>query len=118
MIDEKELLGELDTWWEMLSPRTDARDSIICDVIESVIEKINNAEKVREWIPVAERKPKELIDVLVTVRDIQNGDSMLVMIGNYKDWWQVYDIDGTEQSNVRVVAWMPLPEAYGGEGNI
>ena len=55
MIDEKKLLGELDAWWETLSPRTDARDSIICDVIESVIEKINNAEKVGEWIPTTER---------------------------------------------------------------
>lgn len=46
MIDERKLIGELDAWWETLDPRTNARDSIICDVIESVIEKIDNAEKV------------------------------------------------------------------------
>lgn len=34
------------------------------------------------------------------------------MIGNYKDWWQVYDIDGTEQPKARVFAWQPLPEPY------
>lgn len=51
MIDENKLIKELDAWWETLSPRIEARDSIICDVIESVIAKINVAEKVGEWIP-------------------------------------------------------------------
>ena len=44
MIDEWKLIGELDAWWETLDPRTNARDSIICDAIEAVIEKINNAD--------------------------------------------------------------------------
>lgn len=59
MIDENKLIKELDAWWETLSPRIEARDSIICDVIESVIAKINVAEKVGEWIPVSERLPEK-----------------------------------------------------------
>ncbi len=112
MIDEKKLIEKLNRWYDILSPRTDIRDSIKCDVIDNVMTMIEDVGKVGEWILCSERKPRELIDVLVTVQDIQNGDDMLVMIGNYKDWWQVYDIDGTEQSKARVFAWQPLPEPY------
>ncbi len=36
MIDEKELIKELNAWWETLDSRN---DSTICDVIEAVKEK-------------------------------------------------------------------------------
>lgn len=108
MIDEKKLIDEIKKWI-----KTDRfEDCSAGYILSDVIEEIDKMPKAGEWILAAERKPRELIDVLVTVQDIQNGDSMLVMIGNYKDWWQVYDIDGTEQSKARVFAWMPLPEPY------
>ena len=80
MIDEKKLLGELDTWWETLSPRTEARDSIICDVIESVIAKINVAEKVGEWIPVSERLPEEEKNVLLIARGWENDHNDMYIV--------------------------------------
>ncbi len=108
MIDEKGLVNEIKNWI-----KTDRFEDYFAGyILSDVIEEINKMPKVGEWIPCSERKPRELIDVLVTVQDIQNGDDMLVMIGNYKDWWQVYDIDGTEQSKARVFAWQPLPEPY------
>lgn len=106
MIDEKKLIGELDAWWETLSPRTDARDSIICDVIESVIEKINNAEKVGEWIPCSERLPDVDIEVLVSCKD--RTTKYLYIDTDYRSKkngkWVYFGED--------VIAWMPLPKPY------
>ena len=108
MIDEKKLIEDI----KNLIDSEELAGHSPGSVLHSVCEKVWEQPKACEWIPVSERRPRELIDVLVTVQDIQNGDDMLVMIGNYKDWWQVYDIDGTEQSKARVFAWQPLPEPY------
>ena len=121
MIDEKKLLGELDAWWETLDPRT---DSTICDVIEAVKEKIDNAEKVGEWIPVTHEIDEESGEYMFTCQLPEEGERVIVV-----DRWgyinideQCYDgygwylDDGGDWNDI--VAWMPLPEAYGGEGNI
>lgn len=110
MIDEKKLIKELDAWWETLSPRTDARDSIICDVIESVIEKINNAERVGEWIPVTERLPEKKGKYLFTTTGY---DCTRVSILSF-DPNNEMDAE-IASTGVDLVAWMPLPEAYRGE---
>ena len=117
MIDERKLKGEFDAWWETLSPGTDARDSIICDVIESVIEKINDAEKCGEWIPTTERLPDVDKYILVSFENFS-----LPMIGRYtvddndSGTFRVGDEDDSFiQHDLYVNAWMPLPEAYGGE---
>lgn len=60
MIDEKKLIGELDAWWETLDPRTNARDSIICDVIEAVKEKIDNIPTAYDLDNVIKALGKEL----------------------------------------------------------
>lgn len=104
MIDEKKLIGELDAWWETLDPRTNARDSIICDVIESVIAKINVAEKVGEWIPVSERLPNPDTYVLVTYKDF---DDSAIGVDRYCQ--DIHDWLCFEEG---VIAWMPLPELY------
>lgn len=129
MIDEKKLIGELDAWWETLSPRTDARDSIICDVIESVIEKINNAEKVGEWIPVSERLPEEhdsvfakfkgtsywtsglfekISNTVMATVELEDGTRKVVLTNTPDGEWNLEN----RIIKKKVIAWMPLPELY------
>ena len=121
MIDEKKLIKELDAWWETLSPRTDARDSIICDVIESVIEKINNAERVGEWIPVTYAMNEESGEFELTCPLPEEGERILVVdsMGYISIDEQCCDDYGwyLDDHNdwLDVVAWMSLPQAYGEE---
>ena len=118
MIDGNKLIEELDAWWETLSPRTEARDSIICDVIESVIEKVNNAERAGEWIPVTYAMNEESGEFELTCPLPEEGERILVVDGQGyisideqccdDDGW--YLDDHTDWLDV--VAWMPLPEPY------
>lgn len=57
MIDEKELIKELDVWWETLDPRN---DSTICDVIEAVKEKIDDIPTAYDLENVIKTLGKEL----------------------------------------------------------
>ena len=117
MIDEWKLIGELDAWWETLDPRTNARDSIICDVIEAVIEKINNAEKVGEWIPVTYAMDEESGDFELTCPLPEEGERILIVddYGYISIGEQCYDDMGWYLDDgddwLAVAAWMPLPEA-------
>ena len=107
MIDERKLIGELDAWWETLSPRTDARDSIICDVIEAVIEKINDAEKCGEWIPTTERLPEKNGSYLFTSTGY---DCARVLILSFDPG---DELDAAiARTGVDLAAWMPLPDPY------
>lgn len=110
MIDERKLISELDAWWETLDPRTNARDSIICDAIESVMEKIDNAEKVGEWIPTTERLPEEKGSYLFSITGYA-GSSVI----DY--FFDPEDPDDVEfaSTGMDLTAWMPLPEVYRGE---
>ena len=120
MIDEKKLIGELDAWWETLDPRTNTRDSIICDVIESVIEKINDAEKVGEWIPCSERLPEEYGSYLVAWKPLMMFDRM------HQHYYEIVEFDPDDEAlwignieqahgKYEIIAWQPLPEPYKGE---
>lgn len=120
MIDENKMIKELDAWWETLSPRIEARDSIICDVIEAVKEKIDNAEKVGEWIPVSERLPALGTWSIVTIKDhLRNGRRALrypviYMEKMYDTGYGFYE-NGTDillPEYSETIAWQPLPDLY------
>ena len=98
---------QLFLYYTTLDPRTNARDSIICDVIESVIEKINDAEKVGEWIPVTERLPEKKGSYLFTTTGY---DCARVLILSFDpDDELAVEIART---GVDLAAWMPLPDPY------
>ena len=42
LIDANELIGCINKWYESCSPRTDLRDMVICDTLDSVLQHIND----------------------------------------------------------------------------
>ena len=85
----------------------------LCDVIESVIEKINDAEKCGEWIPVTERLPEKKGNYLFTATGY--GCARILILSFDPDDEMDAEIAST---GVDLAAWMPLPEAYGGEESV
>ena len=70
-----------------------------------------------KWIPVSEKLPRLEDDVLVTVRNKETGTSAVWSGVRYKNGWAIsaycdyidlYDTD----SELEVIAWAHLPEAY------
>lgn len=67
------------------------------------------SEEPQKWIPVFERLPEEGTDVLGTDR---NGCIRHV----YKDKTGLYEFATVEEGmHIGIVAWMPLPEPWGGD---
>ena len=70
-----------------------------------------------EWIPVSEKLPRLEDDMLVTVRNKETGTSAVWSGVRYKNGWAIsscfdyiYLYDAC--SNLEVIAWAHLPEAY------
>lgn len=62
-----------------------------------------------QWIPVSERLPEKSANYLVTVRWYHE-DDIDINVYEYNAWHKEWN-DG-ESCGQRVIAWMPLPEAY------
>lgn len=65
-----------------------------------------------QWIPVAERLPEEFGDYLVSIKRI--GWNCEEYVENDIAYWD--DLEGFHKAD-KVIAWMPLPEPWKGEGN-
>ena len=70
-----------------------------------------------QWIPCSERMPEDYVDVLVWFEYFRYGDYNCMYathgIGNYSKEYNSWTINHeTGWKDLRVLAWMPLPEAY------
>lgn len=65
----------------------------------------------QRWIPVAERLPKNEEEVIVSIHD-DSGDYAYdyTSFGWYAAAGKFWVVDN--EANMRVTAWMPLPEPY------
>ena len=77
-----------------------------------------NAQK---WIPCNERLPNNMDDVLCcyekkVAEGIRKGESIKYCgVGFYSQFSEKWHGEVEPSSNARVIAWMPLPEAYEGD---
>lgn len=80
--------------------------------IKNSLEKLKNP-----WIPVTERLPEDGIDVLVWFKYFRYGDynRLFRKIGisyTYNGEWSGFVNGQSGWRQLKVIAWMPLPEPY------
>lgn len=142
MIDEKKLIEELEKWMndtaylkEKYSGATQFKDrtgdnimyahaEIAHDVISEVIGKINEQQKVGEWIPCSDRLPDCCgYPVLLAVENTFGQRSVCKAFTNYMKEGKLLfhtnekeycsELTSSELSNAwKPIAWQPLPEPY------
>lgn len=85
--------------------------------IKAALRVVKKAPAVNCWIPCSERAPDSKEDVLVWFEYFRYGEFNCLYqtygIGNYNknyDDWMVNHETGWDQ--LRVLAWMPMPDAY------
>ena len=114
--------------------RQDAIDALCdnCDNVQAVcphypckqyttIGALPPAQPEQRWIPVTERLPEDSAYVLLTVRRMDDSYNHVPFIStgyiswNHQCWWCAHD-GNCKDANIEVIAWMPLPEPYGEDG--
>lgn len=106
----------LNTGWCESCTYADEKSMMTCrKLMKDVKEELERMSVFGKWVPCSERLPDEHKMVLVTVGWEDE------VFKNYGVYDAVYGSDGLwhgqgyEPMRCKVVAWMPLPEAYDGE---
>ena len=95
--------------------------------IEEMIEKLPSAQPEQRWIPCSEKLPDEdywtgahrqySAEVLMTAYNAED-EKTIIDFGHTVDGsWYSETMDCFVPSRWKVLAWMPLPEPWGGEQN-
>lgn len=115
MIDEKKLIEELENLKEktIIMPS----DIVFNNAMKIAIDTVNDQPKLDKWISVDDALPEDGKTVLCWYEYFR--------FGNYNRMYQDYGIGwqcrgwwgGISGVNVKVLAWMTLPEPYGGNEN-
>ena len=84
------------------------------------IKEMPSAQQEQRWIPCSERLPEDSQFVLMTIRrmDEHYNHEPFISVGyiswNQSAWWCAHD-GNCKSNDIRVDAWMPLPEGYKGD---
>ena len=105
---------------DAIQKRADKIDSVYSAFWEGLIiardavKNVPSAEPEPKWTPVTEALPEDMDRILVTI--VRSDGEKRVRSGDYyKGYFMMDNGDTWNGTDKEVIAWMPLPEAWGGE---
>lgn len=125
MIDEKMLIEKIKSIrLYFRGPRSGEKmvDEYLKHYRQAILDTIEKQPKVCEWIPVEERLPNNDEEVLVWFEYFRYGsyDCLFQTVGiglMINDHWSCIVNGTTGWKDLKILAWMPLPEQYRKEGS-